>query len=451
MRIAVSVPKGKPIDLAGESLGLTVVDGERALERSVTATAEVSTSLIAVLALALLGGLILNLMPCVLPVLSIKLLSVVGHGGSDPRRVRIGFLASASGIVVSFLVLASGAVALKSVGLAAGWGIQFQEPLFLVAMVAILTLFACNLWGLFDFRLPGNLADAGAGGGHGIGGQFMTGAFATLLATPCSAPFLGTAIGFALARGAAEIYLVFSALGVGLALPYLVIAAAPGLATRLPRPGPWMVTLRRVLGIALVATAVWLLSVLAVQTGYAGAGLIALLMAAIAVALRQAQGLSGRAHVASWLVVGAMTALALGAAGSLANQASARRATPDDGIWRPFKLAVIADEVAKGRVVFVDVTADWCITCKVNKALVLDRGEVAAKLDSGAVIAMKADWTTPDPRISAYLAGFGRYGIPFDAVYGPGAPSGILLPEILTENSVLQAIARAAGSAQAAN
>ncbi len=453
MRVAVSTRKGQPIDLAGESIGLTLVDGERALERSVTPTAEVSRSLIAVLALALLGGLILNLRPCVLPVLSIKLLSVVGHGGAEPRRVRIGFLASASGILVSFLVLATGAVALKSAGIAAAWGIQFQQPLFLAAMVAVLTLFACNLWGLFEIRLPGNLADAAAsaGGGNGIGGQFMTGAFATLLATPCSAPFLGTAIGFALARGAAEIYLVFVALGLGLALPYLVIAAAPGLATRLPRPGLWMAKLRRVLSLALAATAVWLLSVLAVQTGYAGAGLIALLMVAVAVALRQARYLAGRAYFASWLVVGAMTALALGAAGSLANQEDARRTSLDAETWQPFKLAAIADEVAKGRVVFVDVTADWCLTCKVNKALVLDRGEVALRLASPAMTAMKADWTKPDPRISAYLAGFGRYGIPFDAVYGPGAPAGIVLPEFLTEESVLEAMSRAAGSAQAAN
>ncbi len=456
LRVAVTTVKGKPIDLAGVRIGLTVVDGERAIERWTNATAEVSRGLIAVLALALLGGLILNLMPCVLPVLSIKLLSVVSHGGAEPKAVRIGFLATASGVVVSFLVLASAAVALKSAGLVAGWGIQFQEPVFLAVMVVILTLFACNLWGWFEFRLPGRVADAaagagaGAGGRHGIGGQFLTGAFATLLATPCSAPFLGTAIGFALARGAVEIYLVFTALGLGLALPYLVIAAAPGLATRLPRPGPWMATLRRVLGIALAATAVWLLSVLAVQTGVAGAGLVALLMVCVAVALRQARDLAGRARFASWLVVAAVSALALGAAGGLADQQSARTSASDAKNWRPFRLAAIADEIANGRVVFVDVTADWCLTCKLNKALVLDRGVVAERLRGDGVVAMRADWTRPDPVISAYLAGFGRYGIPFDAVYGPGAPAGLPLPEILTETNVIDALDRAAGSATTA-
>ena len=193
-----------------------------------------------------------------------------------------------------------------------------------------------------------------------------------------------------------------------------------------------------------------MLTVLAVQTGYAGAGLIALLMAAIAVALRQARHLAGRAQIASWLVVAAMTVLALGAAGGLANPESARRTASDATKWQPFRLAAIADEVAKGRVVFVDVTADWCLTCQVNKALVLNRGEVAARLDSAAVTAMKADWTKPDPTISAYLAGFGRYGIPFDAVYGPGAPAGLVLPEILTEERVLDAIRRAAGSPKSA-
>ena len=452
IRILVSTAKGKPTDLAGKIIGLTLVDGERALERSVEAMAEVSRGLIAVLALALLGGLILNLMPCVLPVLSIKLLSVVGHGGANPRTVRIGFLASAAGILVSFLILATGAVALKSINIAASWGIQFQHPLFLAAMVAILTLFACNLWGLFEIRLPSKFADAAssAGNGIGFGSQFLNGAFATVMATPCSAPFLGTAIGFALARGAVEIYMVFFALGVGLALPYLVIAAAPKLVTWLPRPGQWIRTLRRFLSLALVATAAWLLTVLSVHTGFAGAGLIALLMMAVAFALHQTRQLTGRAHLASWLVVCAMSALALGAANSLANQNVDQRTVLNDQIWQPFKLAAIADEIAKGRVVFVDVTAEWCLTCKINKSLVLEKSEVARRLSTSAVTAMKADWTMPDPRISAYLNGFGRYGIPFNAVYGPGAPAGIVLPELLTTGIVHEAISHASRSPTAA-
>ena len=180
--------------------------------------------------------------------------------------------------------------------------------------------------------------------------------------------------------------------------------------------------------------------------GFAGAGLIALLMMAVAFALHQARQLTGRAHLASWLVVGAISVLALGAANSLANQNVSQRTVPNDQMWQPFKLPAIANEIAKGRVVFVDVTADWCLTCKINKTLVLERSEVAGRLATSAVTAMKADWTMPDPRISAYLTGFGRYGIPFNAVYGPTVPEGIVLPELLTTGIVLEAISRASRS-----
>ncbi|MBL6928558.1 MAG: hypothetical protein ISR44_05250 [Rhodospirillales bacterium] len=260
--------------LTGAPLTITVVDGPRSAERTFAPGAiavsadggEAGLSIAAVLGLALLGGLILNLMPCVLPVLSIKLLGVVSHGGGKSRDVRMSFIASAAGIICSFLVLAGGLIALKAAGGAIGWGIQFQQPWFLIAMGLIVVLFACNLWGFFEFRLPSGLASVGATAGNndGLVGHFLTGAFATLLATPCSAPFLGTAVGFALSRGPAEILWVFAALGVGLALPYLAVAAVPVLATRLPRPGPWMVRLRQVLGFALAATAVWLITVIAV-------------------------------------------------------------------------------------------------------------------------------------------------------------------------------------------
>src|SRR5690606_10328334 len=290
--------------LLGRSATLTVVDGLRGLERDVTLEPLVDAAspvaapveaagagdfagLLPILALALLGGLILNLMPCVLPVLSIKLLAAVGHGGRESGAVRLSFLASAAGILTSFLLLAGAAIAVKSAGLTVGWGIQFQQPLFLAAMALLVTLFALNLFGLFEITLPGWLGAAAQGpgsgpAGHSVAGHFLTGAFATLLATPCSAPFLGTAVGFALSRGAVEILAVFAALGLGLAAPYLLVAAAPALATRLPRPGPWMITLRRLLGIALAATAIWLLSVLAAQLGWASAAIALLLLLALA-------------------------------------------------------------------------------------------------------------------------------------------------------------------------
>ncbi|MHA1153236.1 MAG: protein-disulfide reductase DsbD family protein, partial [Alphaproteobacteria bacterium] len=289
--------------IEGKRLTLTVIDGNRGMEQEVVArfARPASTdgvdreSFAVILGLALLGGLILNLMPCVLPVLSIKLLSVVKHGGRARGRVRASFLASAAGIVTSFLVLAGAAVALKSLGMTVGWGIQFQQPLFLTAMAVVISLFACNLFGFFEILLP-RWAQGLAGLGQGpvtaegaaepsLTGHFVTGAFATLLATPCSAPFLGTAVGFALSREATEITLIFAVLGLGLALPYLAIAAVPGLAARLPRPGPWMVTLRRILGLALAATALWLLSVLARQIGLAPAIGVGGLLAALGVVL----------------------------------------------------------------------------------------------------------------------------------------------------------------------
>ncbi|MFQ5774711.1 MAG: protein-disulfide reductase DsbD family protein [Kiloniellaceae bacterium] len=453
--------------LEGKRLRLTVIDGRRGVEHEVIARfAEAAggvgppraagATLAAILGLALLGGLILNLMPCVLPVLSIKLLSVVKHGGRARGEVRASFLASAAGIVASFLVLATGAAALKMLGMGVGWGIQFQQPMFLTAMAVVVTLFACNLFGFFEISLPGwaqRLAGAGAGAapgavGHGLSGHFLTGAFATLLATPCSAPFLGTAVGFALARGPAEIYVIFTVLGLGLALPYLLIAAAPALAGRLPRPGAWMVRLKRVLGLALAGTAAWLLSVLAAQVGPTAALGVGGLLLGLALALWFGRT-GARWRLATPVVAGvlALAALAL-PAGFAAREGTPAGTGPTEagaGPWRPLDPTRIADLVGDGKLVFVDVTADWCLTCQVNKTLVLDKDTVRARLDDPGVVTMRGDWTLPSEAISRYLESFGRYGIPFNAVYGPGAPEGLTLPELLSVEAVLKALDRAAG------
>ncbi|NNG05408.1 MAG: copper resistance protein, partial [Inquilinus sp.] len=455
-RVALLQAPADGAPLPGLPVTVTVVDGARALEwhgvvtdpGSVGAAAGGSLGLAAILGLALLGGLILNLMPCVLPVLSLKLLSVLGHGGGAQHEVRRGFLASAAGILASFLVLAGAAIAVKAAGGAVGWGIQFQQPLFLIGMVVILTLFAANLLGWFEIVLPSAVGDAAlkTSGGHGLGGHFATGAFAALLATPCSAPFLGTAVGFALSRGTVEILAVFAALGLGLALPYLAVAAMPGLATSLPRPGAWMVTLKRLLSLALAATAVWLLWVLTAQTGAAGAVAVGGLMVAMAAALWGRRRLS-----AGWRPVAAGVAivLAIGAFAAPLPWADERRAgetaTAELADWAPFDRAAIDRLVADGYVVFVDVTADWCITCQANKQLVLNRGAVAERLAGDDLVAMRADWTLPDDAIATYLADHGRYGIPFYAVYGPAAPDGVMLPELLTAETVLAAVGRAGG------
>ncbi|OJX73865.1 protein-disulfide reductase DsbD domain-containing protein [Magnetospirillum sp. 64-120] len=386
-------------------LTITVVDGDRSLESAVTPVAGTAAAPVlddggspvwAMLGIALLGGLILNLMPCVLPVLSIKVLGALGHGGAELRHIRAAFLASAFGIVTSFLALAVLAIAVKSAGAAVGWGIQFQQPWFLAAMIALLLGFALNLWGAFEIRLPSALMNVGGGvAHHTLLGHFLSGAFATLLATPCSAPFLGTAVGFALARGPGEIGAIFAALGLGMAGPYLLVAAWPKAAQALPKPGAWMVRVRQVMGLALAGTALWLGMILGTQLGLLG----------------DADGAPAKGAVA----------------------------------WQVFDQKSLEDQVAAGKVVLVDVTADWCITCKVNKAAVIDRDPVAGLLKGGAVVPMRADWTNPDDTIARYLASFGRYGIPFNAVYGPKAPKGIALPELLSTDDILAAIRQAGG------
>ena len=447
-----------PVALTGSPLTLTLVDGPRSVEAQATvgpavAAAPDAAAWLSILGVALLGGLILNLMPCVLPVLSLKLLSIVGVGGRTPRWQRLGLLATAAGILASFLVLAAGAVGLKAAGASVGWGLQFQEPVFLAAMAVIVTLFGCNLLGLFEVVLPHRAMDAAArasGAGrpekHGLAGPFLTGAFATLLATPCSAPFVGTALGFALSRGPAEIGAIFAALGIGMALPYLLIAAVPGLARLLPRPGRWMVWVKALLGLALFGTAAWLLSVLAVQVPPAAAATVAAALAAMALVLwlRRRGGVAiRRLHTAAAMVL-ALAAVLLPLRFDRSDAATPQAASAIP--WTRFDRAAIPGLVREGKVVFVDVTADWCLTCKVNKLLVIDRDPVAAALGEAGVAPLLADWTSPDPAIADYLAAHGRYGIPFNAVYGPGAPDGILLPELLSTEAVLDALKQARGA-----
>jgi suppressor for copper-sensitivity B len=448
--------------LSAAAVTLTLIDGIRGLERHVTLSAAGSGGnlggLLAMIGVALLGGLLLNLMPCVLPVLSLKLLGVAGHGGGEKAHVRLSFLVSAAGVLAAFLLLAGMLAVLCAAGVALGWGIQFQQPLFLSAMALVVTLFAANLMGWYEIALPGWLgslasgADAAAGHAadrRSLPGYFLTGMLATLLATPCSAPFVGTAVSFALSRGPIDILVIFAAMGLGLSLPYLVVAALPGIAVALPRPGRWMIHLRRLLGLALGGTAVWLLSVLAGDIGLWGVVIMGALLLAVAFVLALLHRLPARNRPLLWggvaaLGVAALVLPALISSGPIA-QARTQAQTELAGGWAPFDEARIGELVAQGHTVIVDATADWCITCLANKTLVLDRPEMQQAFATGDVVTMRADWTRPDEAISRYLAKFGRYGIPFNAVYGPKAPEGILLPELLSRDAVLDALRRAGG------
>ncbi|HIJ38461.1 MAG TPA: disulfide bond formation protein DsbD [Rhodospirillaceae bacterium] len=433
-------------ELVDKPITLTLVDGLRSMEADTAVTpAEKGPhlgKLFSMMFVALLGGFILNLMPCVLPVLSLKVLGLIGHGGAERQAIRAGFLASAAGIVTSFLLLAVVTSALKAAGAAVGWGVQFQQPLFLVLMVAVVTLFAANLFGFYEIPLPQWAAELGRGRGnpHSLAGHFATGAFATLLATPCSAPFLGTALGFALAHGSFEILVIFLLLGLGMALPYLAVAFWPQLAQRLPRPGQWMITARRLLGLVMVGTALWLLFVFFAEAGLQSALQVGGLMSLLLVVLAMGQ------RIIPIVRLGIILVLVLASVATSSGPVSHGPANAPLGLkamWKPFDREVLGKYLADGKVVLVDVTAEWCITCQVNKAAVIYRGQVAARLASGQVIGMQADWTRPDDSIAAYLASFGRYGIPFNAVYGPGAPDGLPLAELLSEEAVLDAFEKA--------
>jgi suppressor for copper-sensitivity B len=426
-------------DVIGRKLTVTLVDGPHSMSAPVTVIEGEGLidlkTLATMLGLALLGGLILNLMPCVLPVLSLKLLAALPRAGQSLSETRRGFLGTALGIVLSFLVLAVATAAAKAAGLAVGWGVQFQEPLFLVVLAVLLVLFACNLWNFFEVPLPRGVAAIAE---RGPLGSVATGAFATLLATPCSAPFVGTALGFALAAGPPEIVAIFLTLGIGMAAPYLLVAVMPGLARLLPRPGRWMIYLRGVLGVLLLGTALWLLVVLSGELGLRAALALALLLGFAGLALAVL-----REPVSRWMLVGAALVGAL-LVPSLAPPLRGV-AVAESGPWRAFDPAAIGGLVRDGAVVMVDVTADWCLTCKVNERLVLDRAPVSDDLAKPGVVAMRADWTRPNPVIEAYLARFGRVGIPFNVVYGPAAPGGLPLPELLTTGAVTEALAQAAG------
>jgi suppressor for copper-sensitivity B len=460
-RLPITISDGAP-PLKDAALTLTLVDGVRGLERKLVAGVGIggpiettpftawplapASPIVAMLLIALLGGLILNVMPCVLPVLSLKLLGLIGHDGENQRHVRLGFLASAAGILVAFAGLAAVLAALKGMGGAVGWGIQFQQPWFLIAMMLVLTLFAANLWGWFEIPVPAFVGRlAGIGSHTTLAGQFGTGVFATLLATPCSAPFVGTAVAFALARGPLEIFAIFLALGLGFAAPYLLVAALPAIARLLPRPGRWMIVLRRILGLLLAGTAVWLLTILAGALGATAVWVIVGLVLAIAVALWAAHRLPTALRPASPIAVIALALAAFVVPPQIATSRATSAADAPTGFWKPFDQPTIAKLVAEGKTVFVDVTADWCVTCIVNKHLIIESGAVNARLTAANVVPMQADWTRPDDGIARFLAANNRYGIPFNAVYGPGAPGGIVLPELLTERDVLDALAKAAG------
>ncbi|OJW54025.1 MAG: hypothetical protein BGO67_08145 [Alphaproteobacteria bacterium 41-28] len=401
-------------------------------------------SLLTLLTIALLGGFILNFMPCVLPVLSIKVMSLIKQSKKNHiAEAKQSFFITGLGILASFFLLALLTVVLKASGSAFGWGIHFQNPHFLLFIFLVLVAFSASLGGIFEIDLPSGLGTwLITHEGKGKVKDFLSGVFATLLATPCSAPFVGTALSFALARKSGDIFLVFFFLGLGFAFPYFLVSLLPQRFIYLPKPGAWMAWVQGVLGIGLALTALWIGWILSFHLSI-WVLFLSTFLAFIALSLFWIKH-HKKPSLKAWAYAAPLFLAAWGLSWVTPNTKvnpvpKLTNGSPTLEIWKPFEPEAISAFVKKGKTVFVDATAEWCVTCAVNKSLVLNDPRITSILADPNVIAMRADWTKQDPRVTRFLQDHGRYGIPFNIVFGPENPKGISLPEILTIGTVEEA------------
>ena len=387
---------------------------------------------------AFLGGLILNLMPCVLPVLAIKALHLA-RADTPARLKRLEGWGYAAGVLTSMLALGGALLALKAGGQQLGWGFQLQSPWVVSALALLFTLIALNLWGQLSIEriLPDRLI--GLTSRHHGWNAFLTGALAVAVATPCTAPFMGASIGLALSLSGWQGLGVFMALGAGLALPLLLIMEWPALARWLPRPGPWMLSLRQALGFPMLATVVWLLWVLAQQAGIDASSALLALLLLLATGLWALQRPSRTARALATLLLWLWLAAATWTLTNLLPSEPVSTAARTDATWQSWSETRVQQHLQAGQPVFVDYTAAWCITCQVNKRTTLAQAKVQEAFTRHRVVLMQADWTRQDPAISASLASFGRSGVPVYVLHRPGRDA-LLLPELLTPGVVLDAL-----------
>lgn len=408
--------------------------------------------------LGFLGGLILNVMPCVLPVLSLKIFSFIQQAGEAPRRVfRLG-LTYCAGIFTWFLGVAILLVSLRAAGSEVGYAVQFQNPFFIVGLCAVVFVFALNLLGVFEIILPGKVQNklAGATSREGYGGAYFQGLLATILATSCTAPLLGAALGFALAQPGPIVLLMFTAVALGMASPILLLTARPGWMKYLPRTGAWMERVKQVTGFVLLATVLWLLWIVGQMRGvdaiiWCGALLLGLAIAAwlfgafvtpVSAPATRRNALLAMAIIV--LTVGFFTIREIGASEKTAGPISAVGTDPQAIAWEKFTPARLDGAVAEGRPVFIDFTADWCVNCKFNERTVLETDPVRGALRERGFLALKGDWTRNDPDITRMLKKFQRAGVPLYLVYPAGGGTPRVLPELLTKQIVLDALQAAA-------
>jgi len=410
-------------------------------------------SLLSALLLAFLGGILLNLMPCVFPVLSLKAMGLVERGGGEGRKARLHGLAFGFGVVGSFLLLAGILLALRAGGSEVGWGFQLQSPRLVALLAALLFLVGLNFLGVFQVgtRLT-RLGGVDTGGGYR--GSFFTGVLAAVVATPCTAPFMGAAVGAALVRPPVEALAIFAGLGGGMALPYMLVASWPGLLSRLPPPGRWMESLRQAMAFPMFAVALWLLWVFALQVGSDGALALMLSLLSLGLAVwilgrwpRQQIRFRARLLSRSGALAAGVVAALLAVQGVRSDPppvaGAGERSEGSRLVWEEFSPERVAELQAQGRPYFVDFTAAWCISCQVNRRVVLTAAPVEAAFRESGVARLRADWTRRDPIIARALADYGRNGIPLYVLHPGGeGEEPLLLPTILTQQVVFEALER---------
>ena len=395
-------------------------------------------SLGATLLLALVGGLILNLMPCVFPVIGIKILGFVNQSGHERSKVVAHGLVFALGVLLSFWTLATVLAVLRAGGDQLGWGFQLQSPVFVFGLAAVMLVFAMNMSGVFEFGLAATGVGSNLQVKSGLAGSFFTGVLATVVATPCSAPFLAPALGAALTLSTVESFAVFTAIAIGLATPYLLLSIFPAAVKILPRPGAWMETFKQFMAFPLYATVAYLAWVLAGQTTENGSlmALFGLVLIALGVWVygryNQPGAKPGRTRF-GFIAGAAVFALGLWTGWPMP-------AAPTDVVWEKWSPEAVAKLQAEGRTVYVDFTARWCATCQTNKKIVFHSEEVLKTFRDKKIVTLRGDWTNKDPQITAELAKYQRSAVPFNVVWLPGKTEPVILPELLRPSVVLDAV-----------
>lgn len=428
---------------------LTSADGAmlREANSSVGSMESRPTGLAKFLLFGFLGGFILNLMPCVLPVISLKIFGFIQHAGQDRRKIFRSGLAFIAGIFVWFIGLAIVLIALKRAGHEITWAVQFTNPYFVLGMSVVVLAFALNMFGVFEITLPQGATRGLLSwtAGEGDAGSFFQGVFATVLATPCTAPFLGTALGFAFTQSSAVIFLMFLAIAAGMSAPYLLLSAQPAWLRFLPKPGAWMERVKQLMGFFLLATLVFLLYVLGSERGLDALIWSCGFLLCVSIACWMKGAFLVPTASAMTRVVSVVLALAILIGGGfyfIGEKFRASRLTVSaahtDGDWQAFTPERLQSELAQGRTVFVDFTAAWCLTCKFNEATVLESGDVREAFQRGGIVKMKADWTNADPVITKILKQFGRPGVPLYVLYPSDKnQEPFVFPELLTKSIVL--------------